>query len=66
MGTVQRWVMSVLAVTTIGHFAAGLVLAAVFMDSAEQVAPDRPGRDRRRGRRARAWPPASSSTRGAR
>jgi hypothetical protein len=38
MGTVQRWVMSVLAVTTIGHFAAGLVLAAVFMDSAEQVA----------------------------
>lgn len=33
MGTVQRWVMSVLAVTTIGHFAAGLVLAAVFMDS---------------------------------
>ncbi len=38
MGTVQRWVMSVLAVTTIGHFAAGLVLAAVFMDRAEQVA----------------------------
>jgi hypothetical protein len=33
MGTVQRWVMSVLAVTTIGHFAAGLVLAAVYMDS---------------------------------
>lgn len=33
MGAVQRWVMSVLAVTTIGHFAAGLVLAAVFMDS---------------------------------
>lgn len=33
MSTVQRWVMSVLAVTTIGHFAAGLVLAAVFMDS---------------------------------
>jgi hypothetical protein len=32
MGSVQRWVMSVLAVTTIGHFAAGLVLAAVFMD----------------------------------
>jgi hypothetical protein len=25
--------MSVLAVTTIGHFAAGLVIAAVFMDS---------------------------------
>ena len=35
---VQRWVMSVLAVTTIGHFAAGLVLAAVFMDGADQVA----------------------------
>ena len=33
MGAVQRWVMSVLAVTTIGHFAAGLVIAAVFMDS---------------------------------
>jgi hypothetical protein len=33
MGTVQRWVMSVLAVTTIGHFAAGLVIAAVYMDS---------------------------------
>jgi hypothetical protein len=29
---VQRWVMSVLAGTTILHFAAGLVLAAVFMD----------------------------------
>jgi hypothetical protein len=33
MGAVQRWVMSVLAVTTIGHFAAGLVIAAVYMDS---------------------------------
>jgi hypothetical protein len=33
MTTVQRWVMSVLAVTTIGHFAAGLVIAAVYMDS---------------------------------
>lgn len=30
---VQRWVMSVLAVTTILHLAAGLVLAAYFMDS---------------------------------
>jgi hypothetical protein len=38
MGAVQRWVMSALAVTTIGHFAAGLVLAAIFMDDAEQVA----------------------------
>lgn len=33
MGSVQRWVMSVLAVTTIGHFAAGLVFAAVLMHS---------------------------------
>lgn len=32
MTSVQRWVMSVLAVTTIGHFAAGLVIAAVFLD----------------------------------
>ncbi|GAA2149286.1 hypothetical protein GCM10009844_28760 [Nocardioides koreensis] len=32
MSSVQRWVMSVLAVTTIGHFAAGLVIAAVFLD----------------------------------
>jgi hypothetical protein len=32
LGKVQRWVMSVLAVTTILHLAAGLVLAAVFMD----------------------------------
>ena len=29
---VQRWVMSVLAATTILHFAGGLVVAAVFMD----------------------------------
>ena len=33
MGTVQRWVMSVLAVTTIGHFSAGLVIAAIFLDA---------------------------------
>ena len=32
MTSVQRWVMSVLAVTTIGHFAAGLVVAAIFLD----------------------------------
>ena len=31
---VQRWVMSVLAVTTILHLAAGLVVAAVFMEPA--------------------------------
>jgi len=32
LGSVQRWVMSVLAVTTILHLSAGLVLAAVFTD----------------------------------
>ena len=32
LGNVQRWVMSVLAVTTILHLAGGLVLAAYFMD----------------------------------
>jgi hypothetical protein len=31
---VQRWVMSVLAVTTIVHFSAGLALAAVLVDDA--------------------------------
>ncbi|MET0998040.1 MAG: hypothetical protein ABWX73_04925 [Marmoricola sp.] len=30
--SVQRWVMSVLAVTTIMHLSAGLVVAAIFMD----------------------------------
>lgn len=34
----QRWVMSVLAVTTILHLAAGLVLAAYFMDESRLVA----------------------------
>lgn len=29
---VQRWVMSALAVTTIFHLAAGLVIAALFLD----------------------------------
>jgi hypothetical protein len=29
---VQQWVMSTLAVTTILHFSAGLILAAVFLD----------------------------------
>ncbi|MBB6627313.1 hypothetical protein H5V45_08270 [Nocardioides sp. KIGAM211] len=33
MGSVQRWVMSVLAVTTIGHLSAGLVIAAIFLDT---------------------------------
>ncbi len=38
MGSVQRWVMSALAVTTIGHFAAGLVIAAIFLGRSDQVA----------------------------
>lgn len=29
---VQKWVLSVLAATTIGHLAAGLVIAAVYVD----------------------------------
>ena len=33
MGSVQRWVMSVLAVTTIGHLSAGLTVAAIFLDT---------------------------------
>ena len=33
LGRVQRWVMSVLAVTTILHLAAGLSVAAYFMDA---------------------------------
>jgi hypothetical protein len=32
LGRVQRWVLSVLAATTIMHLSAGLVLAAVFSD----------------------------------
>jgi hypothetical protein len=31
LGRVQRWVMSVLAVTTILHLAAGVAIAAIFM-----------------------------------
>lgn len=34
---VQRWVLSVLAATTIVHLSAGLVLAAVFIDDDERV-----------------------------
>lgn len=33
MGSVQRWVMAALAVTTIGHLSAGLVVAAIFLDT---------------------------------
>lgn len=32
LGQVQRWVMSTLAVTTILHMSAGLVLAAMYVD----------------------------------
>lgn len=32
LSQVQRWVMSTLAVTTVLHFAAGLVLAAMYVD----------------------------------
>ncbi len=32
LSRVQRWVMAALAVTTIAHFAAGLVVAAVVID----------------------------------
>jgi hypothetical protein len=31
LSQVQKWVMSVLAVTTIGHLSAGLVVAAYFL-----------------------------------
>ena len=34
---VQRWVVSALAVTTIGHLSAGLVIAALFLDESESV-----------------------------
>jgi len=33
--TVQRWIMSSLALVTVEHFAAGLVIAAVFTDPSE-------------------------------
>lgn len=33
LGRVQRWVMSTLAVTTILHLAAGLVIAAMYVDT---------------------------------
>lgn len=35
---VQRWVLSVLAVTTIAHLAAGFVVAAVFIDPEARAA----------------------------
>lgn len=33
VGSVQKWVMSALAVTTLLHLAAGLILAAIFLES---------------------------------
>jgi len=36
LSRVQKWVLSSLAVTTILHLVAGLILAAVFMDAARQ------------------------------
>lgn len=33
LGRVQRWVMSTLAVTTILHLSAGLVIAALYVDT---------------------------------
>lgn len=33
--TVQRWIMSSLALVTVEHFAAGIVIAAVFTDASE-------------------------------
>ena len=38
VGTVQKWVLSVLAATTIMHLAGGLVLAAYFLDGAGKQA----------------------------
>ena len=38
LGSVQRWVMSVLAVTTILHLAAGLGIAGYYMDDSRQGA----------------------------
>jgi hypothetical protein len=39
VGTVQKWVLSALAATTIMHLAGGLVLAAAFLDTTgKQVA----------------------------
>lgn len=35
IGEVQKWVLSALATTTILHLAAGLMIAAVFLDAAE-------------------------------
>ena len=38
LARVQQWVMSVLAVTTLVHLCAGLVIAALFIDRSDTVA----------------------------
>lgn len=38
LARVQQWVMSALAVTTLAHLCAGLVIAALFLDEEETVA----------------------------
>ena len=38
IGTVQKWVLSALAATTIMHMAGGLVIAAYFLDGAGKQA----------------------------
>lgn len=38
LARVQQWVMSALAVTTIAHLCAGLVIAALFIDEDDTVA----------------------------
>lgn len=35
VGQVQKWVLSALAVTTILHLSAGLIIAAIFLDEAK-------------------------------
>ena len=50
---VQRWVISVLAVTTILHLAVGLDVAAYFLDEQAVGLPRRTVRDRGRLRRRR-------------
>ena len=67
---VQRWVMSALAVTTILHLSAGLIIAAIFLDDSRvdgRVGLNiiaGAGRGRRGGRRARHPPEERSSARG--
>ena len=55
---VQRWVMSVLAATTILHFAAGLVVAAVFLDES-RPAPVSASSSSPPSSACSPWPPAA-------